>query len=87
MKEPARDVTRHAIIKVCPVVWFPGAWKTFQGSGIAPIFPWPKGREKAIDYARGRLGDGSGEIQVYDDEGARVIETIQINGRTSTAGA
>ena len=46
-----------------------------------------EGREKAIDYARGRLGDGSGEIQVYDDEGARVIETIQINGRTSKAGA
>jgi len=71
------------VIKVCPVVWFSGAWKTCQECGVDPIFPWPKGREKAIDYARGRFGNDSGEIHVYADDGAMVIETIQVNGLTS----
>ena len=71
------------VIKVCPVGWFRGAWKTLQGTGMGPIFPWPNGKQKAIDYARALFGDASGEIQVYDDDGARVIETLQIDARTS----
>ena len=71
------------VIKVCPVAWFRGAWKTFQGTGVDPIFPWPNGKQKAIDYARGLFGETRGEIHVYDDDGTRVIETIQIHAGTS----
>ncbi len=70
------------VIKVCPVVWFCGAWKTFDGTEVQPIFPWPRGKQKAIDYARGRFGDAPGEIHVCDDDGVRVIESIQIRGGT-----
>ena len=71
------------MIRVCPVAWFRGAWKTFQGTGIAPIFPWPNGKQKAIDYARGLFGEATGEIHVYGDDGATIIETIQIDAGTS----
>jgi len=71
------------VIKVCPVLWFRGAWKTFEETGVSPIFPWPQGRQKAIDYARSRFADTIGEIHVYDDDGARVIEMIQIGGTTA----
>ena len=70
------------VIKVCPVVWFRGAWKAFQGTGTNPIFPWPNGKEKAIDYARALFGDDRGEIHVCDEAGATVIETIQVGAAT-----
>ena len=70
-------------VKVCPVVWFRGAWKTSQATGFGPIFSWPNGKQKAIEYARGLFGDARGYIHVYDDDGATVIETIQIDARTS----
>ena len=70
-------------VKVCPVVWFRGAWKTSQATGFGPIFSWPNGKQKAIEYARGLFGDAGGYIHVYDDDGATVIETIQIDARTS----
>jgi len=81
--EPSSDRLEMHVIKVCPVVWFRGAWKTSQGTWIGPIFPWPNGKQKAIDYARGLFGDTKGEIQVYDEDGATVIETIQIDSESS----
>lgn len=71
------------VIKVYPVLWFRGAWKTSDGTESQPIFPWPNAKQKAIDHAIARFGDSTGEIHVYGDDGARVMETIQINGAAS----
>jgi hypothetical protein len=72
------------VIKVYPVVWFSGAWKTLEATAThCPIFPWPNGRQKAIDHARCQFSDAAGEIHIYDDDGASVIETLQIDSRTS----
>ena len=71
------------VIKVCPVAWFRGAWKTFQGTGVDHIFPWPNGKQKAIDYARVLFDGAPGEIHVCNGDGATVIETIQINAGAS----
>ena len=75
-----QPLAEKRVIKICPVVWFRGAWKTVQGTGSNPIFPWPNGKEKAIDHARTLLGEHEGEIHVCDNQGATVIETIQVGG-------
>lgn len=85
INEPSKIWLEMRVIKVCPVAWFRGAWKTLQGTGVERIFPWPNGKQKAIDHARGLFGDASGEIHVYADDGATVIETIQIDAGTSTS--
>ena len=47
----------------------------------ARLRPSPSGKDRAIDYARGRLGSSAGEVHVHDESGENVVETITIDDR------
>jgi len=53
----------------------------FEAPGVEPAFATPEAKRKAIDYACGRFGGGSGEVRIYGDDSATVERSIVIDGR------
>ena len=73
------------IIKITPVEHFGGAWCVEEAPGAASIFPGPKGEQFAINDALARLGDGSGEIHIYNQAG-QIGEKMVVKGGVSFEG-
>jgi hypothetical protein len=65
-------------IRIIPSERFRGGWCCDEGDGVQPSFLT---RADAIGYAKTRFGGfPEGEIQVYDDKGERVVQTIKMQG-------
>jgi hypothetical protein len=63
-------------IEVRPSKKFKGAWISLEAPGVEPAFAAPDAKQKAIDYACGRFGGGTGEVHVYDEFGKSVERKI-----------
>lgn len=68
-------------IEVRPSLKFKGAWTALKMGEVEPFFAEPGGKNKAISYARGRFGGGKCEIRVFDDEGKKIVEVLQVDDR------
>ena len=60
-------------------------WCVKDGANVAVCFPGRNGRRLAIECAVSRIGEGSGNIQVYTRAG-RVIRQIAIKGEEAFPG-
>jgi hypothetical protein len=66
------------IIEIRLAKKFGGSWIACEAPGVEPAFPEPNGKQNAIDYARGRFGGSNGEIHVYHETGAAIVDKILI---------
>jgi hypothetical protein len=69
------------VIEVRPSKKFNGAWVAFEAPGVEPAFGAPDAKQKAIDYACGRLGGSAGEVHAFGDDDATIERSIVIKIR------
>ena len=69
------------IIEIRPSRKFIGAWAAVEGSGVEPAFATGTPKADAISYALSRFGGSTGAIQVYDETGEKVVESITMDDR------
>ncbi len=58
---------------------FGGSWSAIEAPGVEPTYPGPKGRQFAVDYATNRFGGAAGEVHVYDQAGAEIVQKIPVD--------
>jgi hypothetical protein len=80
-REESRACSQMKIIGIRPSKKFKGAWVAFEAPGVEPAFGAPDAKQKAIDYACGRFGGGTGQVHAYGDDGAASKRKIVIDCR------
>jgi hypothetical protein len=52
-----------------------------RSARVEPAFDTRTAKADALHYARNRFGGGSGQIDIYDEAGGNIVETIPMDDR------